>query len=286
MGSATYLAVDAGILQVSTLPGPSIEPSSGAPAECAGMSFTSTIVGTESDDILFAGNGKSLVFGLGGNDTINGGNAKDCLVGGDGNDTITGANGPDVLLGGAGDDVLIGSNGPELLNGGDGNDVCIAGHGPATLISCESGVLPGSAAVTGAPIVDSSLSPSPASTIEPSPAPTPGPTLTPTAASSPTSTVPNAYFIGTIRPDRLTVKWQDLSQGDVTHWHWDFGDGATSNQQNPSHTYPGFGDYLVTIAVSGPGGADSRTRILHLRVPRTPPPTATPTPSPTESPSP
>jgi PKD repeat protein len=34
----------------------------------------------------------------------------------------------------------------------------------------------------------------------------------------------------------LSVQFTDLSK-DATGWKWDFGDGATSIEQNPLHTY-------------------------------------------------
>ena len=33
-------------------------------------------------------------------------------------------------------------------------------------------------------------------------------------------------------------------------WHWDFGDGHTSQQQNPNHTYVSIGNYTVTLTVT------------------------------------
>ena len=35
----------------------------------------------------------------------------------------------------------------------------------------------------------------------------------------------------------FTVTFEDLSVGAISSWKWDFGDGNTSNEQNPSHTY-------------------------------------------------
>lgn len=47
----------------------------------------------------------------------------------------------------------------------------------------------------------------------------------------------------------LTVNFTDLSSGDINGWLWDFGDGNTSFEQNPVHTYSGDGNYNVTLTV-------------------------------------
>jgi gliding motility-associated-like protein len=47
----------------------------------------------------------------------------------------------------------------------------------------------------------------------------------------------------------FTVQFTDITPG-ATSWLWDFGDGNTSTQQNPSHQYNQFGDYTVKL-VSG-----------------------------------
>jgi PKD repeat protein len=64
----------------------------------------------------------------------------------------------------------------------------------------------------------------------------------------------------------LKVTFTDLSSGDVTRWHWDFGDGQFSNESEPSHTYTIAGDYTVSLAVMGPGGSDVETKVAHIRV--------------------
>jgi PKD repeat protein len=43
----------------------------------------------------------------------------------------------------------------------------------------------------------------------------------------------------------------DGSSGGPTTWLWDFGDGNTSTEQNPSHTYATYGVYTVTLTVNG-----------------------------------
>jgi|GEM_PF-3504048 len=55
----------------------------------------------------------------------------------------------------------------------------------------------------------------------------------------------------------LTVTFTDQSAGLVTSWYWDFGDSFTSTEQNPIHTYEEWGLYTVSLAVQGPGGADT-----------------------------
>ncbi|MGC9361430.1 MAG: PKD domain-containing protein [Candidatus Syntrophosphaera sp.] len=51
----------------------------------------------------------------------------------------------------------------------------------------------------------------------------------------------------------LTVQFTDLSipgSGGITDWFWRFGDGGTSTQQNPQHTYQSAGIYDVRLTVT------------------------------------
>ncbi|WP_443939567.1 PKD domain-containing protein [Pedobacter sp. MW01-1-1] len=43
----------------------------------------------------------------------------------------------------------------------------------------------------------------------------------------------------------------------VSHWFWDFGDGTTSDEQNPTHTYEREGMYTVTLSVKAGTGCFS-----------------------------
>ncbi|MDF1672606.1 MAG: PKD domain-containing protein [Vicingaceae bacterium] len=45
------------------------------------------------------------------------------------------------------------------------------------------------------------------------------------------------------------TNFTDMTAGNPTVWFWDFGDGNTSSQQNPSHTYNNDSTYLVTLVV-------------------------------------
>jgi C1A family cysteine protease len=47
----------------------------------------------------------------------------------------------------------------------------------------------------------------------------------------------------------LTIQFMDTSTGNPTQWSWDFGDGHTSTERNPSHTYSASGTFTVTLTV-------------------------------------
>ena len=57
----------------------------------------------------------------------------------------------------------------------------------------------------------------------------------------------------------LTVDFTDLSTNQPVTWNWSFGDGNTSTEQNPSHTYASAGTYDVSLTVSNGGGDDTKT---------------------------
>ena len=56
----------------------------------------------------------------------------------------------------------------------------------------------------------------------------------------------------------LAVQFTDLSQ-DATSISWDFGDGATSTEPNPMHTYSAAGTYTVTLSASNKNSTESKT---------------------------
>jgi PKD repeat protein len=76
----------------------------------------------------------------------------------------------------------------------------------------------------------------------------------------------------------LTVAFSDLSSGGPTAWSWNFGDGGTSNGQNPTHTYAEPGLYTVSLTVGNAVGSDTETKVDYVSVTPAPPQvTLTPT---------
>ena len=56
----------------------------------------------------------------------------------------------------------------------------------------------------------------------------------------------------------VTIDFTDSSTGIITSWSWDFGDGSTSTEQNPSHIYQNPKElYNVTLTVSSEHDKDS-----------------------------
>ena len=49
-------------------------------------------------------------------------------------------------------------------------------------------------------------------------------------------------------------------------WVWDFGDGGTSTEKDPTHTYTATGIYTVTLTVTNSEGSDTMTRVDFIKV--------------------
>lgn len=64
----------------------------------------------------------------------------------------------------------------------------------------------------------------------------------------------------------LTVQFTDQSTGSPASWSWDFGDGATSTDQNPAHTYAAAGDYTVALTVSDGTNSNTETKSNYITV--------------------
>jgi PKD repeat protein len=64
----------------------------------------------------------------------------------------------------------------------------------------------------------------------------------------------------------LSVAFRDQSTSGVTSWTWDFGDGTSSSEREPRHTYADVGRYDVALTVRGPGGSDVLSRAALIEV--------------------
>lgn len=89
-------------------------------------------------------------------------------------------------------------------------------------------------------------------------APTPTPTATATVKAL------NPSFIADRQNGTapLTVQFFNQSRGDITAYAWDFGDGTTSSEVNPVHTYTNPGSYFVRMTIYGPYGLSDFTTTL------------------------
>jgi len=64
-----------------------------------------------------------------------------------------------------------------------------------------------------------------------------------------------------INRDERIYHFIDKSEGEIESWHWDFGDGQTSDEQNPVHVYGKEGDWTVILTVEGPAGQSVRSKV-------------------------
>lgn len=60
-----------------------------------------------------------------------------------------------------------------------------------------------------------------------------------------------------------TVTFKMVTQG-VANYQWDFGDGETSTEANPVHTYPGKGKYVATLLATVNGAAAESSTVIRI----------------------
>jgi PKD repeat protein len=95
-----------------------------------------------------------------------------------------------------------------------------------------------------------------------------------TASNLVTVCVPaNASFDAnrTAGPAPLAVGFNDTSTGSPTAWTWSFGDGATSTERSPVHSYASAGTYDVSLTVANAVGSDSEARGGYITIMLPPP---------------
>ncbi|WP_298549079.1 PKD domain-containing protein [uncultured Aquimarina sp.] len=69
-----------------------------------------------------------------------------------------------------------------------------------------------------------------------------------------------------------TVNFNSTTINNVNAYLWDFGDGITSTEQNPTHTYANSGTYSITLTTSNSAGEDTRQRddFITINIPQQP----------------
>lgn len=87
-----------------------------------------------------------------------------------------------------------------------------------------------------------------------------GPLVAPVAAFTTRPAAP--------RPGRR-VKFVDASTGAPSSWTWEFGDGTTSREEEPTHVFAQPGSYDVKLTVSSVAGTSSSTKKLTVAYPTT-----------------
>jgi PKD repeat protein len=73
--------------------------------------------------------------------------------------------------------------------------------------------------------------------------------------------------------DPLNVQFTDTSTYKPVSWVWDFGDGTTSTEQNPAHTYVNPGAYTVSLTAGNSSGTDIETKADYITISNAIPPT-------------
>ena len=64
-----------------------------------------------------------------------------------------------------------------------------------------------------------------------------------------------------------TIHFQSTGDNDINQWHWSFGTGDTSIQQNPNYTYNGFGIFDVQLVATTTFGCnDTITHFNYIQI--------------------
>jgi len=87
---------------------------------------------------------------------------------------------------------------------------------------------------------------------------------------NPPTGIPVANFeISTDTTCEGEVQFKDFSSEAPTSWSWNFGDGNTSNLENPTHIYTSNGDFNVTLIATNQFGSDTiqKNAVVHVNRP-------------------
>ena len=91
---------------------------------------------------------------------------------------------------------------------------------------------------------------------------------------NPISEEPEADFSASVQETcNGFVSFYDQSFNGATSWSWDFGDGGTSTDQNPTHYYTSNGSYEITLIASNQFGNNTEVKTSYIVVNRPDAPT-------------
>jgi len=76
----------------------------------------------------------------------------------------------------------------------------------------------------------------------------------------------NFFAFSTSGDAPFDAAFMDSSAGNPTEWYWEFGDGETSTQQDPDHTYSEPGSYTVILTATNDAGSDVVTKAGYISV--------------------
>ncbi|MBK8025999.1 MAG: PKD domain-containing protein [Chloroflexi bacterium] len=95
---------------------------------------------------------------------------------------------------------------------------------------------------------------------------------TPVPSATPIIPRPIAAFTQDVTTGNfpLTVRFFNQSTGSISSLAWNFGDGSTSAEANPVHTFGSPGLYTVQLTVAGPGGTSNVSRQISVTSPSAP----------------
>ncbi len=84
---------------------------------------------------------------------------------------------------------------------------------------------------------------------------------------NPATVPPTANFSANLTNTcQTTISFTDLTCCNVTSWAWDFGDGDTSDLQNPIHTYASPGNYTVSLITVNNFGSDTIVKPNYINI--------------------
>lgn len=63
-----------------------------------------------------------------------------------------------------------------------------------------------------------------------------------------------------------TVQFTDYTSMNPTTWNWDFGDGESSTEQNPVHTYMEDGEYTVSLYAENAEESHMKTKVDYIQI--------------------